>query len=198
MLIQYVRLFPLARMRVSDLKLADRMEQTLRVLQSKYQKKPKSENLLKAISEVTLQIKSQGFAEALIKFFEEEEQAIIDKEIEISNAEVEEARQPAIVIPTKKQATKGRNFAPTASAAPQSKNMLGLAQKPKDKKRGGSRQSEASPAGVKDKKGDMISSISSKSKAPSTAGASQRVKPLEETKDDKTTQSFTKQKKIMK
>ena len=79
---------------MSELKLADRLEQTLRVLQSKYQKKPKSESLLKAISEVTQQIKSQEFAEALNRFVDEEEQAIIDKEIEISNAEVEEARQP--------------------------------------------------------------------------------------------------------
>jgi len=57
---------------------------------------------------------------------------------------------------------------PTTTVAPQAKNMLGVnSANSKDKKRGGSRQNELSPAGVKDKKGETISS---NPKAPSTAG----------------------------
>jgi hypothetical protein len=73
-----------------------------------------------------------------------------------------------MVQPTKKATVKGRNFVPTTTVAPQAKNFLGVnSAKPKDKKRGGSRQNELSPAGVKEKKSELIMS---NPKAPSTAG----------------------------
>jgi hypothetical protein len=73
-----------------------------------------------------------------------------------------------MVSTLKKQTTKGRNFGPTSTVIPQAKNMLNLnSAKPKDKKRGGSRQNDVSPAGVKEKKGEIIVS---NSRFPSTAG----------------------------
>lgn len=61
LLIQYLRLFPIARMRCSDPKQVDRLEQTLRLLQTKYSKKPKGESVTCTIAEVNSEIKSEAF-----------------------------------------------------------------------------------------------------------------------------------------
>jgi hypothetical protein len=89
-LIQYIRLFPLAKMRCTDTKLGDRLDQTLRLLNSKYNKKAKTESLLKTIAEVSQKMKSESFTLAFEKFLEEEEPAIVEREIEISNQEIDE------------------------------------------------------------------------------------------------------------
>jgi len=46
--------------------------------------------LLQTISEVSIKIKSKEFSEALNKFLEEDEIKIVNREIEITNAEIEE------------------------------------------------------------------------------------------------------------
>ena len=93
LLIQYIRLFPLAKKRCADNKLADRLEQTLRLLSSKYNKKQKTENIIRTINEVTQEMKSESFTAAFELFLQEEEPAIVEREIEISNQEVEEQKQ---------------------------------------------------------------------------------------------------------
>jgi hypothetical protein len=71
MVIQYVRLFPLARMRVSDNKLADRLDLTLRNLTSKFAKKQKTASLIAEIAEVQAKLKSREFLDDLKTFMEE-------------------------------------------------------------------------------------------------------------------------------
>lgn len=127
MLILYVKLFPLARMRVSDSKLADRLEQTLRNILSKYSKKLKTETLISTINEVTAYIKSKEFIDALNKFFDEDEHAIVTKEIEISNAEIEEQKYPTVSINgLKKPQAKGRNLANNVTLMPNNQKLLAI------------------------------------------------------------------------
>ena len=71
MVIQYVRLFPLARMRVSDNKLADRLDLTLRNLTSKFAKKQKTASLIADIAEVQAKLKSREFLDDFKTFMEE-------------------------------------------------------------------------------------------------------------------------------
>jgi 23S rRNA pseudoU1915 N3-methylase RlmH len=68
LLIQFIKLIPAARMRSADSKLADRIEQTLRILSVKFTKKPKSESVVAAINEASKTIKSEEFMQAIIDF----------------------------------------------------------------------------------------------------------------------------------
>jgi hypothetical protein len=51
-LVQWVKLFPLARLRVKDQRLADRLDLLLRNLHSKYIKIPKSSLIIATLEEV--------------------------------------------------------------------------------------------------------------------------------------------------
>jgi hypothetical protein len=58
-------------MRTTDLKLMDRLEQGLRVLHAKNNKKPKTESLIAAINSVTAELKSETTQQAFDKYMQE-------------------------------------------------------------------------------------------------------------------------------
>ena len=97
-------------MRCTDPKLVDRLEQNLRLLQTKFNKKPKSESIIQTIGEVSQEIKSEAFIQALELFQDEDEPKIIEQEIEISNTENEEQKVSGVTTgqmkPKKKEPVK--------------------------------------------------------------------------------------------
>jgi len=59
--IQWVKLFPVARLRVNDQRLADRLELLLRNLHTKYTKIPKSSLVLATIEEISEKLRSAAY-----------------------------------------------------------------------------------------------------------------------------------------
>ena len=60
-LVQYVKLLPAARMRISESKMADKLESNLRQLQSRSSKIPNSRLLIEEIQNVQQELKSPEF-----------------------------------------------------------------------------------------------------------------------------------------
>jgi hypothetical protein len=168
--------------------MVDRLEQTLRSLQAKHTKKQKGEAVVQTIIEITQEIKSDAFMEAIHAFQENDEPAIIEREIEISNAENEEYKtQPIISVKgiKKKEPLKSAQLKMT-EAPP--RNVVSSMALPKTKEE--KKSSKISPA----QKQPLKSDGSVPKMKTSTGAAAQRPK-LEESKDEKTGQAFTKQKK---
>ena len=82
-LIQWVKLFPVARLRVNDQRLADRLELLLRNLHAKYTKIPKSSLILATLEEISEKIRSQEFLNECRVFMTTQNQAICEREIQI-------------------------------------------------------------------------------------------------------------------
>ena len=60
-LVQWVKLFPAARLRVNDQRMADRLELLLRNLHTKYSKLQKSSLILATLEEISEKIRSDSF-----------------------------------------------------------------------------------------------------------------------------------------
>ena len=60
-LVQYVKLLPAARMRISESTMADKLESNLRQLQSRSSKIPNSRLLIEEIQNVQQELKSPEF-----------------------------------------------------------------------------------------------------------------------------------------
>ena len=60
-LVQYVKLFPAARMRIQESKMADKLESNLRQLQSRCNKIPNSRLLIEEIGNVQRELRSPEF-----------------------------------------------------------------------------------------------------------------------------------------
>lgn len=58
---QWVKLFPLARLRVNDQRMADRLELVLRNLHTKYAKIPRSTLVIATIEEISEKMRSIEF-----------------------------------------------------------------------------------------------------------------------------------------
>ena len=82
-LIQWVKLFPSARLRVNDQRMADRLEQLLRNLHTKYSKLQKSSLVLATLEEVSEKIRSEGFIAECRDFLQNKNPEIQAREIQI-------------------------------------------------------------------------------------------------------------------
>ena len=75
-LIQWVKLFPAVRLRVSDQRMADRLELLLRNLHTKYSKLQKSTLILATLEEISERIRSEGFLAECRDFIQNRNPAI--------------------------------------------------------------------------------------------------------------------------
>ena len=69
-LVQYVKLLPAARMRISESKMADKLESNLRQLQSRSSKIPNSRLLIEEIQNVQQELKSLEFQQKYKDYFQ--------------------------------------------------------------------------------------------------------------------------------
>ena len=90
MVIQWVKLFPVARLRVNDQRLADRLEQLLRNLHAKYTKIPRSSLVLATIEEISEKLRSQDYLAEVRNFLTNTDNEIKAREIEMDQKEQEE------------------------------------------------------------------------------------------------------------
>lgn len=68
MVIQYVRLFPLARMRVSNQRQADRLELILKSLYTRYSKMTRVSYIMSEINDTLIKIRSSSFQQKVMNF----------------------------------------------------------------------------------------------------------------------------------
>ena len=91
-LVQWVKLFPVARLRVNDQRLADRLEMLLKHLHAKFSKIPRTSLILATIEEIAEKIRSPAFLNECRDFMANKNQAICAKEIQIDQLEQEESK----------------------------------------------------------------------------------------------------------
>ena len=82
-LIQWIRLFPVVRIRINDQRGGDRLEHLLRTLHTKYSKLPRSSLVLEALEEVLEKLRSESFLQECRDFIANKNPLIQAKEIEI-------------------------------------------------------------------------------------------------------------------
>ena len=82
-LIQWIRLFPLARMRINDQRGGDRLEHILRTQHTKYSKLPRSSLVVEALEEVLEKLRSESYLQECRDFIQNINPTIQAKEIEI-------------------------------------------------------------------------------------------------------------------
>ena len=95
-LVQWVKLFPAARLRVNDQRMADRLELLLRNLHTKYSKLQKSSLILATLEEISEKIRSDRFIAECRDFMQNKNPVIQQREIQIDQMEQEEQKSAAM------------------------------------------------------------------------------------------------------
>ena len=85
--IQYVRLFPLARMRVSNQRMADRMELILKSMGTKFGKMQRVSYILSEITETLAKIRSAPYHQTVIEYLQDQDSIIESREVKIDQME---------------------------------------------------------------------------------------------------------------
>ena len=89
-MVQWVRLFPVVRLRVSEQRLIDRLDLILRNLHSKYTKIPKTSLVVSTLEETIEKLRSVEFQQECRAFMESKNGPIMARELEIDQKEQDE------------------------------------------------------------------------------------------------------------
>ena len=88
----WVKLFPLVRLRISEQRIIDRLDLTLRNLHAKFVKMPKTSLIVAALADMMEKLRSPEFQQECRDFMATKNGPIMARELEIDQQEREEQK----------------------------------------------------------------------------------------------------------